>query len=135
MLILDETPPSFEVRLSPTVRAPAAARHSLDRLAGRVDPDGLDTMRLLVSELVTNSVRHGGLESDGWIRVSVRELPGTLRVAVTDPGVGFGERHGPPRLDDPSGWGLHLVEQLADRWGVSHEGETRVWFEIEREAS
>jgi anti-sigma regulatory factor (Ser/Thr protein kinase) len=133
MQILEETSPSFEVRLSPTPRAPAAARHSLERLAGRLDPDGLDTMRLLVSELVTNSVRHGG--GDGWIRVSVRETPRALRVAVTNPGGGFEAAHGAPRLGDPSGWGLYLVEQLADRWGVAHEGETRVWFEIERAAS
>ena len=132
---MDKSEPSFEVRLSPTPRAPAAARHSLERLAGRLDPDGLDTMQLLVSELVTNSVRHGRLDGDGWIRVSVRETPRAVRVAVTDPGVGFEERHGSPGLGDPSGWGLHLVDQLADRWGVAHEGETRVWFEIERAAS
>lgn len=129
---MEQMHPGFEVRLSPTERAPAAARHSLDRLAGRLDPDGLETMRLLVSELVTNSVRHARLEDGGWINVSVHETPRALRVAVTDPGVGFEQRPGPPQAGDPSGWGLHIVEQLADRWGVSHDGETRVWFEIER---
>lgn len=125
-------PPSFEVRLSPTERAPAVARRSLDRLAGALDPDGLETMRLLVSELVTNSVRHSRMGDGGWIRLSVEEKASALRVAVTDPGIGFDQRPGPPRPGDPSGWGLHLVEQLADRWGVSRDGETQVWFEIER---
>jgi anti-sigma regulatory factor (Ser/Thr protein kinase) len=132
MSVLEEMRPSFEVRLSPTDRAPAAARQSLDRLAGRLDPAGLETMRLLVSELVTNSVRHARLEHTGWINLSVEEHSDAVRVAVTDPGVGFDERPGPPQPGDPSGWGLHLVEQLADRWGISRDGETKVWFEIER---
>lgn len=89
-------------------------------------------MRLLVSELVTNSVRHARLEDGGWINVCVEESPRALRVAVTDPGVGFDERPGPPQPGDRSGWGLHLVEQLADRWGVSRDGKMMVWFEIDR---
>ena len=129
---MEQSKPSFEVRLSPTDRAPAAARKSLDRLHGRLDADGLETMRLLVSELVTNSVRHARLDDGGWIELSIEETPRALRVAVTDPGVGFDERPGPPQPGDPSGWGLHLVEQLADRWGVSRDGQTQVWFEIDR---
>jgi len=125
-------PPGFEVRLAPTDRAPAAARQCLERLHARLDPDGLETMRLLVSELVTNSVRHARLESSGWINVAVEEKPRALRVAVSDPGIGFDERPGPPQPGGGSGWGLHLVEQLADRWGVSRDGETKVWFEIDR---
>jgi anti-sigma regulatory factor (Ser/Thr protein kinase) len=132
MSVLERMRPSFEVQLPFTEQAPAAARRSLDRLEGELDPGGLETMRLLVSELVTNSVRHARLEDDGWINLSVEENPRALRVAVTDPGVGFEERPGPPQPGDPSGWGLHLVEQLADRWGVSRDGETMVWFEIDR---
>ena len=132
MSVLERMKPSFEVQLPPTEQAPAAARRSLERLQGQLDPSGLETMRLLVSELVTNSVRHARLEDGGWINVSVEENQRALRVAVTDPGVGFEERPGPPQPGDPSGWGLHLVEQLADRWGVSREGRTMVWFEIDR---
>ncbi len=132
MSVLERMRPSFEVQLPPTEQAPAAARRSLERLDGHLDPDGLETMRLLVSELVTNSVRHARLGDGGWINLSVEENPRALRVAVTDAGVGFDERPGPPQPGDPSGWGLHLVEQLADRWGVSRDGETSVWFEIDR---
>ena len=132
MSVLERMRPSFEVQLEPTEHAPAAARRSLDRLDGQLDAAGLETMRLLVSELVTNSVRHARLEDSGWINLSIEENPRALRVAVTDPGVGFDERPGPPQPGDPSGWGLHLVEQLADRWGVSRDGETSVWFEIDR---
>ncbi len=132
MSVLERMKPSFEVQLPPTEQAPAAARRSLERLHGQLDPAGLETMRLLVSELVTNSVRHARLEDGGWISVSVEENRRALRVAVTDPGIGFDERPGPPQPGDPSGWGLHLVEQLADRWGVSRDGQTMVWFEIDR---
>ncbi len=131
MSVLERMRPSFEVELPPTEQAPAAARRSLDRLHGQLDPEGLETMRLLVSELVTNSVRHARIE-DGLINVSVQENPRALRVAVTDPGVGFDKRPGRPQPGDHAGWGLHLVEQLADRWGVSRDGETMVWFEIDR---
>jgi anti-sigma regulatory factor (Ser/Thr protein kinase) len=132
MNMAEFVPPGFEVRLAPTERAPAAARQVLDRLDGRLDPAGLETMRLLVSELVTNSVRHARLENTGWIAVTVEENPNALRVAVSDPGIGFEDRPGPPQPGDPSGWGLHLVDQLADRWGFSKDGETKVWFEIDR---
>ena len=128
----DFAPPGFEVRLAPTDRAPAAARQCLERLQDHLDSEGLETMRLLVSELVTNSVRHARMESDGWISLSVEENPDAVRVAVSDRGVGFEDRPGPPQPGDPSGWGLHLVDQLADRWGFSRDGETKVWFEIDR---
>lgn len=127
----DTTVGGFQVRLAPTERAPAAARRCIERLGGRLDPDGLETMRLLVSELVTNSVRHARLEDTAWIDVAVEENASALRVAVSDPGVGFDQRPGPPQPGDPSGWGLHLVDQLADRWGVSRDGQTKVWFEID----
>lgn len=132
MSVLERMRPHFEVQLPPTEQAPAAARRSLERLHGQLDPEGLETMRLLVSELVTNSVRHARIDGSALINVSVQESPRALRVAVTDPGVGFDQRPGPPQPGDHAGWGLHLVEQLADRWGVSRDGETMVWFEIDR---
>ncbi|MGH2710407.1 MAG: ATP-binding protein [Actinomycetota bacterium] len=128
------SPPGFEIQLAPTDLAPAAARHVVDRLEGQLDPAGLETMRLLVSELVTNCVRHARMTDADWINLSVREGPQALHVAVSDPGVGFEQRPGPPRPGDPSGWGLYLVEQLADRWGLNRDGATEVWFEIDRDA-
>ena len=124
-------PPRLEVRLPPTDRAPAAARQVLDRLRGHLDEEGLETMRLLVSELVTNSVRHARLEDSAWIDLAIEENSHAMRVVVSDPGIGFDERPGPPQPGDPSGWGLHLVDQLADRWGMSRDGETKVWFEVD----
>jgi anti-sigma regulatory factor (Ser/Thr protein kinase) len=52
---------------------------------------------------------------------------------VKDTGPGFDpSAAGEPR-DNHTGWGLFLVERLADRWGVAHEGAaTTVWFELRR---
>ncbi|MGH2686238.1 MAG: ATP-binding protein [Actinomycetota bacterium] len=77
-------------------------------------------------------MRHGHLGELQWIDLCVESTPRAVRVSVSDPGVGFDWPAGPPRPGNPSGWGLYLVEQMADRWGVSRNDETQVWFEIER---
>jgi anti-sigma regulatory factor (Ser/Thr protein kinase) len=86
---------------------------------------------LLVSELVTNAVRHAVGET---LRLVVMIDDGALRVEVHDPGGGFEPQA--PELDParPSGWGLFLVDELADRWGVDATPLTRVWFEMDPEA-
>lgn len=121
---------ALDLRLPGGPRAAAAARHALDGLGDRLDPDVLDNVRLLVSELVTNSIRHSGVTRRGnvGLRVAVRER--TVRVDVCDPGSGFEPRISIPTVGQTSGWGLFLVEQIADRWGVDQGGGTCVWFEL-----
>ena len=53
---------------------------------------------------------------------------------MTDDGHGFEPRHSAPNRDSASGWGLYLVDQLADRWGVTNTHGTSVWFELDRRA-
>src|SRR4051794_33439662 len=121
----------IDIELASTAAAPAHARGALDEIAGRISPDRMRDVRLLVSELVTNAVRHAGGEA---IRLVVALTGSLLRIEVHDPGHGF-ELKPPP--DDPlraSGWGLVLVEELADRWGIDHHPRTRVWFEMEGNA-
>jgi anti-sigma regulatory factor (Ser/Thr protein kinase) len=125
--------PRLDLKLPPDAQAPAEARRSLQRVAGELDDDALETLRLLVSELVTNSVRHAHLDRTQAIHLCVESNPHAVRVSVSDPGVGFSAPEGPPRPGAPSGWGLYLVEQMADRWGVDRDGATQVWFEIERD--
>ena len=118
---------TFDLELPSTSAAPAKARGALERIAGRLTPERMRDVRLLVSELVTNAVRHAGGKD---VRLVVDLDGGKLRIEVHDPGRGF-EVVPPP--DDPlraSGWGLVLVEELADRWGVDPEPRTRVWFEM-----
>lgn len=119
---------ALDLRLSPGPRAPAEARRALGDSLGEANPELVATLKLLVSELITNSVRHADLRENDEIRLSVRQVDDRFRVVVTDPGGGFSS----PRPDPggTSGWGLYLVDRLADRWGVASDGETAVWFEV-----
>jgi len=91
----------------------------------------LDDARLLVSELVANSMRHARLGPKDTIRVTAEVGHGRLRVDVVDGGRGgtpvlAGAIR--PRPGAESGWGLYLVETLSSRWGY---GAGRYWFELE----
>jgi anti-sigma regulatory factor (Ser/Thr protein kinase) len=100
------------------------------RLGGDVGHRSLETLRLLVTELVANSVRHAAATT-----VHLRALAGSggVWVEVADDGPGFDPREHDHTASQESGWGLFLVDQLADRWGVRHDGRhTRVWFELQR---
>ena len=109
-------------------QAPGAARHALGSLNGSLDRELGENLRLLVSELVTNSLRHTGSTE---IRLEVWRSDDVVRVTVSDRGAGF-DLTGPPTPGDASGWGLFMVDRIADRWGVETDGETRVWFELTR---
>jgi anti-sigma regulatory factor (Ser/Thr protein kinase) len=88
------------------------------------------TVKLLISELITNSVKYGG---EGALTLNVEAATQRhVRVEVVDQGVGFVPVARDRPVTDAGGWGLHLVQTLTNRWGV-HEGSTHVWFEIDRE--
>jgi anti-sigma regulatory factor (Ser/Thr protein kinase) len=123
--------PTIDLRLPVGPLAPGDARHALDRLTGLVGTGQLDEIRLLVSELVTNSVRHAGMSPEEWIEFRVNTSRDVVRVEVADRGPGFEAGQPVPTMYQDSGWGLYLVEQIADRWGVSNEGGTCVWFEVD----
>jgi anti-sigma regulatory factor (Ser/Thr protein kinase) len=120
----------LELRLPPRSRAVPTARHAVEELGGVVSEESLEDARLLVSELVTNSVRHGGLARSQHIllRAEIREP--FLHVEVRDEGGGFQSAPRPPDAADNSGWGLFLVARIADRWGIDRNGFTSVWFEL-----
>jgi anti-sigma regulatory factor (Ser/Thr protein kinase) len=112
------------------MEAAATARRALARLRADIDSPLLETLRLLVTELVTNSVRHGRSD-DVLLRVLVG--PSAVWTEVTDKGPGFDPTAAGAPREDHGGWGLFLVERLADRWGTStDEGATKVWFELRR---
>jgi anti-sigma regulatory factor (Ser/Thr protein kinase) len=120
----------FEMEVAAGELAPARAREAVERwLSGRVSGTLVDDVRLLVSELVTNSVRHARLTGDATIRVSVAIVGGMVRVEVEDPGDGAIAAV-PPDREHGGGFGLYLVEILAERWGSSHDGKTCVWAEL-----
>ena len=123
----------LHLRLASDPRSVAEARRAVDDLDGLAPEERAD-IALLISELVSNSVRHGAGEDD---TIDVRGYASSqmVRVEVSDSGEGF-DPPDPPRphldADEPGGWGLMLVDRLADRWGVTRDGGTSVWFEIDR---
>ena len=119
------------ISLDPQASAPRRARAALDGLAGVLPAAKLDDVRLVVSELVTNSVKYGpGRPVE--LKLSVGP-DGVVRGEVVDQGDGVVEIR--KAADDaeptPGGYGLLLVDRLSRRWGV-HAGSTHVWFEIDR---
>jgi PAS domain S-box-containing protein len=119
-----------DIRLPVDPGAVAEARAALSELEGRVSFECLENVRLLVSELVTNSIRHGPTGSAAVVGLRVELEDSILRAEVEDGGSGFAPRLG-PAADGMSGWGLVLVSKLADRWGVHPGPPTRVWFEMD----
>jgi anti-sigma regulatory factor (Ser/Thr protein kinase) len=110
----------------------AEARQAVDGLDPALDDETIATVRLLVSELVTNSVRHGVADESGHIELSLSATHNSIRVEVVDAGEGFTPRARVEGQDAASGWGLHLLEVLSHRWGTEHHRGTRIWFEIDK---
>jgi len=122
----------IDLKLAPEPEVVTTARRALDRLADLLPPEKLEDVRLVVSELVTNSILHAGLSPDDQISLTVRVSGGSVRGRVCDPGPGFGIPSEPrPRPDLSGGWGLPIVETISDRWGVERNRHACVWFEID----
>jgi anti-sigma regulatory factor (Ser/Thr protein kinase) len=129
---LAEAPLLVDLALPAQPIAPHEARRTLRSRCGSLDEASLQVLELLVSELVGNSVRHGGLGPEDRIGLRVRGKDGWIRADVIDRGRRF-EPHVPVSKSslDGSGWGLFAVDQTAERWGVIHRSRDRhVWFEL-----
>ncbi len=120
------------LRLDRRPEAPSIARNAVaEWLVDHVDSHALNDIKLLVSELVTNAVRHQS--GQGPIDVAVKVSRSRVRVEVSDPGEGFPKPSvGEPPPEVLGGRGLLIVDRVAARWGVSSDRPTRVWFELER---
>lgn len=111
------------------------ARGLVDALDLSLTAETRDDLRLLLSEVVTNAIRHGSpdtAEDRPAIRVRLGLEGGRLRAEIIDHGPGFepAPRGPASRLD--SGWGVHFVDQLADDWGTERVADDWVvWFEID----
>lgn len=116
-------------RLPRDPRSISNARDAVAGLGFALDEETVATVRLLVSELVTNSVRHA--RPGGHIELSLSATPDSVRVEVVDAGAGFTPRPRAEGQDEASGWGLHLVEALSHRWGTERERGMLIWFEID----
>ena len=113
------------------VSRPASAREARDwltaLLAGWGNANTRHNATLLLSEVVTNAVRHG---RGGTILVAVTLSPTHLLAQVHD------ESANPPvrrAAGETGGWGLGLLDELSTQWGVDQHSEDgkSVWFEID----
>jgi anti-sigma regulatory factor (Ser/Thr protein kinase) len=105
------------------------------RLADALGAQQLGDLQLLVTEVVANCVRHGGVGEDGRIDLQVQVEREVARVEVRDTGL-----QGEPRLRQPDlagggGFGMVLVERMSRAWGVEHEPGLDMWFELDLDSA
>jgi anti-sigma regulatory factor (Ser/Thr protein kinase) len=115
------------------ILAPSAARAVVRRcLVERAPSSLIEEAQLLISELVTNSVRHSGAPEGDDIGVRVHLWRGMCRLEVEDQGCDGVIGAGRPGSAVASGIGLNLVQALSERWGVVRvpDGPTRVWAQL-----
>jgi Histidine kinase-like ATPase domain len=106
------------------------ARAALSPLESAVDPSTFETLRLLVSELVTQRVRHGRGWASDELELAVTASRERIRVEVSDYWPGPPGRFGDEGPYRGSGWTFQLVEAFSDRWGSDSNGKARVWCEL-----
>jgi anti-sigma regulatory factor (Ser/Thr protein kinase) len=132
MMAALEVPEERRTHTLPTVPGAVseARRWAASVTAGMLGGDAAESLRLVISELVTNALRHGA--EGERIDLTVTPKPDFLCVQVTDDGPGLAPRPRALETDDDGGFGLYFVEQLTRRWGVTRENRrTRVWFELD----
>jgi two-component sensor histidine kinase len=116
-----------ELKLPAEPHSAAIARRHVRDLP--LDAETLEVISLLVTELVTNAVRHGRIGHSTRITVHLDVVNAELiRVDVCNEGDGFEPDLAADHAE--GGLGLKLVDRLADRWGVETNGETKVWLEV-----
>lgn len=113
----------------PEATAAAMGRRVLDGLSDGLEPTRLDDARLLLTELIANAIQHGTLDGADRISVVLRRRADGILVEVADPG-----QRAPVAVEpgSGSGWGLTLLERLADEWGLEPrpDGGTLAWFRL-----
>lgn len=104
----------------------------IDGLTGDLPAEVVERFRLVISELVTNAVRHAP-DNGRPIRLVAHIERDVIRVDIVDGGQGFDPIDVELSSGQESGWGLYLVERLTDRWGVDRRGANAVWAEFDLE--
>jgi anti-sigma regulatory factor (Ser/Thr protein kinase) len=115
-------------KIDPQPNGPGPARQIIaEELSSRLPARVVDDIKLMVSELVTNGIVNGAAEGEVPLMLEL-QVNGEVCCRVFDHGPGFAARA--RQAAAPGGWGLLVVEQLADRWGMQHSPQrTEVWFE------
>jgi anti-sigma regulatory factor (Ser/Thr protein kinase) len=121
----------LEADLPATTLAPSAARRMLEQLLVASGQSHLaDDARLVISELVTNAIRHASNSTTLHLALHV-DGDGTLRAAITDSSA-LAPMVRELAIEDEAGRGMQIVQQLTTRWGVEQDrsGGKQVWVEL-----
>jgi anti-sigma regulatory factor (Ser/Thr protein kinase) len=122
-------PRALRLNIAGGPRAPERVRAWLQSAASW--PEELEhNLLLLTCELVNNSVLHGHAGEQDVIEIELRPTSNGVRAQVSDSGPGFAPGGREQPIEEPGGWGLVLVDRMAERWGVEHDHGTSVWFEL-----
>jgi anti-sigma regulatory factor (Ser/Thr protein kinase) len=117
--------PHLVLELPANADAPARARAAVRDVAATLAQDDVWRAQLIVTELVTNAVKHG---PGGPVQLDLEAGGDGVRGHVADPGPGI--RRSRTRVDGGEGGrGLDLVDRLSDGWGLAKD-RSRVWFEV-----
>ena len=111
--------------------AAAEARTAVELVGRDLGEDARDVLRLLISEVITNSVEHGRADQNALVRMDITNSEHAVRVAVTDLGPGFTPTRPPLNPRVSRGRGLLILDRLAARWGTNHGGR---WSHLEARA-
>jgi anti-sigma regulatory factor (Ser/Thr protein kinase) len=125
---------SFRRSFRPAPNAAFEARQALEDLRGQIDDDLLERIRLVVTEVISNCLKHAELSASQAIELKLWAIPELVRIEITDQGPGFDPvaARRDPNSSASGGWGLWLADQLTDRWGVDLSHSTCVWLEFDR---
>jgi two-component sensor histidine kinase len=119
-----------QIQFQADLEAPAKARRECAaQTQSVVSRDVAATACLLVSELVSNTVRHGDCQPDDTLELLIDRESESLRVAVCQRSVIGALRVATDQVVREGGWGLMLVDKLAEEWGVDYDPNC-VWFKL-----
>jgi anti-sigma regulatory factor (Ser/Thr protein kinase) len=105
-----------------------AREYVRSRLGEVLPASKLGEIELLTTELVTNAIEHAPGGNEVGLEIDIRSE--SVRVSIIDAGPGF-DLAAIERPREMGGWGLFIVDQVSDRWGIDGD-PSRVWFEIDR---
>lgn len=124
-------PLRFEFTVPAHAMSLGFVRRAMYTLGDTCGPEVAETLALVFTELMTNAIRHSGVPENDPLEV-VLEIAGShVRGSVSDRGNGFEPHAVHLPVGAEGGYGLRIVDRIAERWGAERDGaRSTVWFEL-----